>query len=204
VRLWFERWFGASVEAWQVLHRRIDAVTNEKVDQAENATGNTTGETGERLQGSPVQNAETAPPSQPSRWSIPIVLLLAVAGVAATDGLFREPSWKEQTDEIFGPSEFLERKSFGETWPYPDADAAWLRCIKVDFGTGTAPRPVVTVEVGLTVYGVNDIAKGLGLPDEWQLLERGEFNEPLYKASSQFIERALKNCDMERKVRQTE
>lgn len=114
---------------------------------------------------------------------------------------FLGPEWDGKRDYLYGSGELLERKDFGDDWPYAASDEAFLRCIMVDFGANTNPRPIVTVEVNGELYGVNGVAKGrLGLRDGRELLARGEFNEPVYKASHGFIDRAISNCTDSRHV----
>lgn len=118
---------------------------------------------------------------------------------------FLGPDWDGKTNFLYGGGELLERKDFGEDWPYAESDEAFLRCIMVEFGANTNPRPVVTVEVNGKIYGVNGVAKGrLGLRDGRELLARGEYDEPVYKASHAFIERAISNCTDSRHVMSSE
>lgn len=152
--------------------------------------------------------------AQPPNWPPYIernrgpLLKIAIGGAAVLCAAyllgataFLGPAWDGKKNYLYGSGELLESMDFGGDWPYAASDEAFLRCIMIDFGANTSPRPVVTVEVNGVLYGVNGVAKGrLGLRDGRELLARGEYGEPVYKASHGFIERAISNCNDSRLV----
>ncbi len=80
-------------------------------------------------------------------------------------------------------------------WPYPSTDSAVLRCRMMDFGSGTAPRPFVTIQVNGRIYGVNGVAIGrMRMPDTKEIMARGEYGEVVLGATHDLIQRAIRSC----------
>ena len=96
--------------------------------------------------------------------------------------------------EVAGQSLVVTEVEYAERWPFSDYDEGVIRCRNQDFRLTT--RPLVTIELGGTNYGLNGAAFGIGgYLDARQLLNRdpetGAYQPPL----PDFIDRGLDLCD---------
>lgn len=81
----------------------------------------------------------------------------------------------------------VNKTDYGKKWPYPNHEQAVVQCENRTFGG--IQRPVVTIYLGKTLYGMNGTAIGVaGFPDaktqlgkhpEWGSLEMGASHEIL-------------------------
>jgi len=54
----------------------------------------------------------------------------------------------------------VNRQTFGSQWPYLKFNGATIRCVQRRFGNTL--RPLVTIQLGEKIYGLNGVASGVG------------------------------------------
>ncbi|MBF0269447.1 MAG: hypothetical protein HQL44_12735 [Alphaproteobacteria bacterium] len=88
------------------------------------------------------------------------------------------------------------KQEYGDEWPFVNFDNGRLSCKKKSFG-GTV-RPLVLIELGGTVYGLNGVAMGVGgFPDaKSQMARHPQFEHIILGATDKLIQRGLKMCNL--------
>lgn len=108
-----------------------------------------------------------------------------------------EPSKAVETNGV----EFLA-SAYGDDWPYPPYDRAIVRCdmrlTKAVLGRDTI-RPIATIILGGTEYGLNGAAMTNGYPDPSFMRPRdpytGAYTSGSVPVASSFLDTALKLCN---------
>jgi len=101
---------------------------------------------------------------------------------------------KPKTIRVSSKSENITAAEYGSQWPYASYTYGIISCSIRAFGG--ASRPVVTIKLGGTLYGLNGAAQGVGgYPDDRDLMKR-DITTGLYElgASDKILKRALALC----------
>ena len=91
-------------------------------------------------------------------------------------------------------AEEVESSEYGADWPFPAFPEAQLRCETKSFGG--VERPLVTIQLGEKIYGLNGAAMGVGgFPDSRTRMARHpEWGSYELGATSDLIKRGLELC----------
>ena len=108
-------------------------------------------------------------------WLIPyaviLLIVIGVVGAAVSWMIFGAPerpqvAGHQAVSQVHAePTRRVDASQYGEDWPYPPYDHGNIRCRLVSYNS--VKRPVITIELGSAIYGLNGPA-----------LSSGEYRDP--------------------------
>jgi hypothetical protein len=120
------------------------------------------------------------------------MVVIAVVAILAVQIASR--LWPATTVAALPPKGTISAKDYGAQWPFPAFSTAILRC--TNFQKNGYTRPVITVELGGKVFGLNGAAQSFaGYPDaKTQMARDPRWGSYMLGATYEFLATGLEEC----------